>query len=152
MSAYPPPPSGRRRRNEMRKVHDAEILGPDNGENQDSGHGRGRQCFFGGSGPEGSWHGPGAVFTTVFNYPGSGQNACTGPAISFTLFLICLFGYGFLAGLGFVFFLTLGSLIGSWRGMRQLMAGQETNPWLWRVGNWAVSFFLTVWLAGGMGR
>ena len=150
MAANTPPPPGGSRRDDMRRVHDVEILGPDNG-GRNSGRYGARQDMFGGTGPEGSWHGPDTVFKTVFNYRG-GQNACAGPAISFTLFLICLFGYGFLAGLGFVFFLTVGSVLGSWRTMRQLMAGEAPNPWLWRLGTWAVSFFLTVWLAGGMAR
>lgn len=151
MSCSSGPPPGAGRKHDARKVHEAEILGPESAGTGRDGH-RGQQYdgFYAGTGPEGAWHGPNAIFTNVFTSYGPGQTACMAPAISLFLFLICLFRYGFLAGLGFVFFLGIGSAMGSWRNMRLLMYGRQYNPWAWRVGNWAVSFFLTVWLAGGL--
>lgn len=77
------------------------------------------------------------------------QNACLAPCISFALFLVCLVQFGVLAGIGFVFFHILGSVVGSLREMRELMQGRKPNPWAWRIGNWFVSFLLVAWLSGG---
>jgi hypothetical protein len=77
------------------------------------------------------------------------SNACLAPCITFAIFLVCLAQFGFLAGLGFVFFHTIGSLAGTLRQMRLMTAGVMPNPWLWRMGNWILSFLVTLWLAGG---
>ncbi|MDD4702214.1 MAG: hypothetical protein PHI96_08340 [Desulfovibrio sp.] len=77
------------------------------------------------------------------------SNACLAPCITFAIFLVCLAQLGFLAGLGFVFFHTIGSITGTVRQMRLMTRGVMPNLWLWRMGNWILSFFLTAWLAGG---
>lgn len=76
------------------------------------------------------------------------SNACLAPCITFAIFLVCLAQFGFLAGLGFVFFHTIGSVAGTLRQMRLMTTGVMPNPWLWRMGNWVLSFLLTAWLAG----
>lgn len=80
--------------------------------------------------------------------PGN-SNACLAPCVTFAIFLVCLAQLGFLAGLGFVFFHTIGSIVGTLRQMRLMTTGVMPNPWFWRMGNWILSFLLTAWLAGG---
>lgn len=80
---------------------------------------------------------------------GTDQNGCMAPAITFALFMVCLAQFGFLAGIGFMFFHVVGAVMGVFRDLRQLSAGRVPNPWFWRIGNWTVSFLLTAWLAGG---
>ena len=88
-------------------------------------------------------------FARLWSFGREDGNACLAPCITFTLFLVCLAQFGFLAGLGFVFFHTVGAVLGALSEVRRLAAGRVSNPWLWRLGNWAVSFLITVWLAGG---
>lgn len=80
---------------------------------------------------------------------GTDQNGCMAPAITFALFMVCLAQFGFLAGIGFVFFHVIGAVMGVFRDLRLFSTGRVPNPWFWRIGNWAVSFLLTAWLAGG---
>lgn len=79
---------------------------------------------------------------------GGDQSGCLAPCVTFALFMVCLAQFGFLAGIGFVVFHTIGSVLGVLRDLRQFSAGRVPNPWPWRLGNWAVSFLLTAWLAG----
>ncbi|WP_374290229.1 hypothetical protein [Desulfovibrio desulfuricans] len=76
------------------------------------------------------------------------QTGCLPPCITFALFMVCLAQFGFLAGIGFVFFHTIGSVMGVLRDVRQFSIGRQPNPWIWRLGNWGLSFLLTAWLAG----
>ncbi len=79
---------------------------------------------------------------------GNDQNGCMAPAITFAIFMVCLAQFGFLAGIGFVFFHIIGAALGVVRDLRQFSTGRLPNPWPWRIGNWAVSFLLTAWFAG----
>ena len=76
------------------------------------------------------------------------QTGCLPPCITFALFMVCLAQFGFLAGIGFVFFHTIGSAMGVLRDVRQFSTGRLPNPWAWRLCNWGLSFLLTAWLAG----
>lgn len=76
------------------------------------------------------------------------QWGCLPPCVTFALFLVCLAQFGFFAGIGFVFFHTIGAVMGVVRDLRLFSTGRVPNPWLWRAGNWAVSFFLTAWISG----
>ena len=155
---------------EQRRVIDAEVVfmsdrQQNQEQHQDTTYGRnGRQ---GGSEGYGQTDGRGRFYQRTFggrNFGGfqsgsplgqiwitgrDSSNACLAPCITFAIFLVCLAQFGFLAGLGFVFFHTIGSIAGTLRQMRLMTAGVMPNPWLWRMGNWILSFLVTVWLAGG---
>lgn len=150
-----------------RRVLDAEVLGPEDPPGRESATGRpgagrsdgrregtawrqgdtggGRFYRMGGTFSDRA----GAGFGRVWMATGADGNACLVPCITFALFLVCLSQFGLLAGIGFAFFHLVGGIAGSIRSMRLLMAGRQANPWTWRLGNWFVSFLLTVWLAGG---
>lgn len=138
------------------RVVDAEVLAPGREQSQDRdrrqggnahygfGHDAFRNASYGeplGMGGEG--------FGRIWSVRRTEQNACLAPCVTFALFLVCLAQFGLLAGIGFVVFHTLGSLLGVLRHMRGFAEGRIHNPWPWRLGNWFVSFLLTVWLAGG---
>lgn len=91
-------------------------------------------------------------FEPVFAYSSFDSRGCAAPTITLILFFILLGQYGLLAALGFGVFYTCGAILGTLRMTRSLVLGQPLNPWLWRTGNWLVSFFLTVWLAGGFAQ
>ena len=76
------------------------------------------------------------------------QLGCLPPCVTFALFLVCLAQFGFFAGIGFVFFHIIGAVLGVVRDLRLFSTGRVPNPWVWRAGNWAVSFFLTAWISG----
>lgn len=97
----------------------------------------------------GTFSSGGAGFGRVWTATGASGTSCLAPCITFALFFVCLSQFGLLAGLGFAVFHLVGSIAGSIRSMRLLVEGREVNPWSWRLGNWFVSFMLTVWLAGG---
>lgn len=154
------------------RVLDAEVLGP---EDEDGASGRGpaggRGGGAGAQGPGGSRAGHwgaagntgdgrfyrmgatfgsgGGGFGRVWTASGANGAGCLSPCITFALFFVCLSQFGVLAALGFAIFHLVGSIAGSIRSMRLLVEGRRTNPWTWRLGNWFVSFMLTVWLAGG---
>ena len=158
------------------QVFDAEVLGPEDGDGAfgrgsmgDSGGAQRGAAGNGASGP-GAWGGQGgsvgsggarfyrmrgtfdngrAGFGRVWTATGVSGTSCLTPCITFALFFVCLSQFGLLAGLGFAIFHLVGSIVGSIRSMRLLVEGREANPWSWRLGNWFVSFMLTVWLAGG---
>lgn len=106
----------------------------------------------GGNGGHGGYGAPGfgGGFERIRTITGGDGNACLAPCITLALFLVCLSQFGLLAAIGFLVFHTIGGIAGSLRSMRLLMAGRLVNPWAWRLGNWFVSFMLTLWLAGGL--
>lgn len=75
---------------------------------------------------------------TQFQSPGH-QGMMPASTVTLILFFICLFQWGFLAALGFIFFYAMGAILGSVYTMRQVMQGRVPNPWFWRLGNWFVS-------------
>lgn len=79
---------------------------------------------------------------------GNDQAGCLAASVTFALFMVCLAQFGFLAGIGFIFFHIIGAVMGVLRDLRQFSTGRLPNPWTWRIGNWAVSFLLTAWFAG----
>lgn len=119
-----------------RKVLDAEIVGQEN-------PGRKRQEW------EQARFAGEQKFNGVWTFSPLDRNGCLGPAITFTLFVICIAQFGILAGIGFAVFYIIGAILGSLRFTRMLMEGRPCNPWGWRVGNWTISLLLTIWLAGG---
>ena len=148
------------RRNDGGQVLDVEVLGQGDkagagaGGNQDSrqvgGNGWSEQAS---SGPRvyrvSASYSNGRGFGRVWTSGGVNGNGCLAPCITFAIFLVCLSQFGLLAGIGFAVFHAIGGIAGSIRSMRLLVEGQETNPWHWRLGNWFISFMLTMWLAGG---
>ena len=79
---------------------------------------------------------------------GNDQAGCLAASVTFALFMVCLAQFGFLAGIGFIFFHIIGAVMGVMRDLRQFSTGRLPNPWTWRIGNWTVSFLLTAWFAG----
>ncbi len=71
------------------------------------------------------------------------------PAVTLFLLFVVLFRFGFLAGLGFLFFYAVGAAFSTVQLVRRMAEGKSVNPWPWRVGNWALSFLLAGWLSGG---
>lgn len=145
-----------------RRVLDAEVLGPEDASGREGAAGRSDACRDGNarhqegtaggrfSSMGGAFGGrAGAGFGRVWTATGADGNTCLAPCITFALFLVCLSQFGLLAGIGFAVFHLAGAIAGSIRSMRLLMEGRRANPWTWRLGNWFVSFMLTVWLAGG---
>lgn len=118
-------------------VHEAEIV--DNEPQKTHQSESGRNFHYQNIGP------------TFVGYP-LNLGGCFPMIITFMLFIICLAQFGALAGIGFLVFHIIGSILGSLRGARIMMLGYLWNPWMWRIGNWCVSFLLTVWLAGGFNQ
>lgn len=115
------------------------------------GHGSGREQFRGRFFYRGTFGQPGGMGGINFGrvwMGGNEQNGCLAPCITFALFMVCLAQFGFLAGIGFIFFHIVGAIMGVMRDLRQFSAGRLPNPWPWRIGNWAISFLLTAWFAG----
>lgn len=84
--------------------------------------------------------------------PLNNLDGCWPAVVTFALFFVCLGQYGVLAGIGFLVFHIIGSIMGSLRAARYLALGIPWNPLPWRIGNWCVSFILTAWLAGGFSQ
>lgn len=120
--------------NERARVVDAEIVdGPDNGR---ANPGR---AFYG--------YGNGINRLRINSY--YSDSGCLAALVTFFVFCACLGQFGLLAAIGFFFFHTIGSIMGTFRASSRLVAGLPWSPWPWRCGNWLVSFLLTAWLAGG---
>ena len=90
----------------------------------------------------------GLNFGRVWTSGAQDQLGCLPPCVTFALFLVCLAQFGFFAGIGFIFFHIIGAVLGVVRDLRLFSTGRVPNPWIWRTGNWAVSFFLTAWISG----
>lgn len=107
---------------------------------------------YGTRGPGSGSREEGTRVTWIYGWPGAcvDCNGCIAPAITLVIFFACWSQYGFLAALGFIFFHVVFGIAGSVQASRNLMAGRPFNPWLWRLGNWFLSFIITVWLAGGL--
>ncbi len=85
--------------------------------------------------------------TGVWTYVPADSGGCLAASITFALFLVCLGQFGLLAAIGFFFFHSIGSIIGSVHTARSLIAGIPVNPWTWRTGNWIISLLITIMLA-----
>ncbi len=120
-------------------VLDVEIIEPDGMGGDNRHYGRCYSRFAGSRGDFGGYWTSGVI----------DSGGCMAPAITFALFFICLGHFGLLAAIGFFVFHVIGSILGGVWQARRLMEGAVYNPWAWRVANWAVSFMLTMWLAGG---
>lgn len=90
------------------------------------------------------------AYSRAFTLAPIDNGGCLASFVTVMLFLICLGQYGLLAAIGFFVFHLIGSILGSVHSARQLVRGLPYNVWSWRVGNWIVSFLVTVWLAGGL--
>lgn len=123
--------------------NEPEVLEPEIIQPEDARYGgRGQKTTF-----RAYYVGPaGGNFWTVGNLYSGG---CLGPAITFGLFLLALAQYGLLAAIGFMVFYAIGSALGIVYQAKKLVLGIATNPWGWRIWTWAISFLLTIWLAGG---
>lgn len=78
------------------------------------------------------------------------NTGCAAALVTLVLFIFSLSQWGLLAGIGFAVFHTIGNVIASVYSARRLMRGLAYNIWSLRITNWAASFFLTAWLAGGL--
>lgn len=92
----------------------------------------------------------GFAYGRTFTMAPIDNGGCLSSFITVMLFLICLGQYGLLAAIGFFVFHLIGSILGSVHSARQLIRGLPYSVWSWRVGNWIISFLVTVWLAGGL--
>ncbi len=94
--------------------------------------------------------GPQGPRLTYFSMMGPGapghQGMSLASAITLGIFAACLVQWGFLAGLGFLFFHFLASAAGVYHNFRMVLEGRVPNPWLWRAGSWAFSLLLVSWL------
>lgn len=127
---------------------DASDLFGGNAHNSQDGQQRfqGRFFYRGSFGQSGNLGG--FNFGRVWTGGGQDQFGCLPPCVTFALFLVCLAQFGFFAGIGFIFFHIIGAILGVVRDLRLFSTGRVPNPWIWRAGNWAVSFFLTAWISG----
>ena len=66
--------------------------------------------------------------------------------VTFFLLFFCLFRWGFLAGLGFCFFMAIGTGIGIWHNMRCVLEGHKPEPWIARIATWTISMTLVACL------
>lgn len=82
---------------------------------------------------------------STFNNPG-----CLTGSITFSLFLILLFQYGLLAGIGFFVFHIIGSVIIAIQASRSLMLGRPFSPMPARIINWIACYLLVTWLSKGI--
>ena len=51
-----------------------------------------------------------------------------------------------LAGLGFCFFMAIGTGIGIWHNMRCVLEGHKPEPWIARIATWTISMTLVACL------
>ncbi len=72
--------------------------------------------------------------------------APTGSFITLVLFFTCLFQWGFLAALGFIFFYIICAGIGFYYNLRRMVSGYAPTPWLTRIVSWIVCLGLVSWL------
>jgi hypothetical protein len=75
------------------------------------------------------------------------QQSCLPFFITFGLMLACGAQWGALAAIGFLFFYTIGSVVGLLFTMGKVLNGNSVNPWLLRCCNWVAASLLTQWLA-----
>lgn len=124
---------------EKPRVLDVEIIEPD-------GKGGKKTWYYHSRSSDGASQ---TAYSGYFSSLPMGGAGCLAPFVTACLFFFCLGNYGLLAGIGFFVFHVIGAIMGSIQQARQLMLGLPASPWPWRVGNWIISFLLTVWLAGG---
>lgn len=133
-------------KNDGEKVYDAEVIHEEYRHEERTTSGAGSQ------GPRG-FHASSWSWTSMRGGMGGlgGFDAASryAPAITAFLLIVVLVRFGFLAGLGFLFFYVIGAAFGTVQLIRRMAEGKAVYPWLWRIGNWAVSFVLAGWLSGG---
>ncbi|MDO5537632.1 MAG: hypothetical protein Q4F72_08900 [Desulfovibrionaceae bacterium] len=101
---------------------------------------------------ESSWtgSGQGGPRVTYFSMVGPSSPGHQGMPVAtiITLGLIfgCLFQWGFLAALGFVFFYIICSAVGIYCNLQTVLRGRVPNPWISRLCAWGVSLMLVSWL------
>lgn len=66
--------------------------------------------------------------------------------VTLILFLFCLFQWGFLAALGFIFFYIVGYCISVYFTFKNILEGKMPNIWLYRAAIWGISLLLVSWL------
>lgn len=124
---------------EDRRVIEAEIV--DSADSQEGWKGQGNYTT--GQARGRTYMGRTLTFAPIDN------TGCLAALVTVTVFMACLFQWGLLAGIGFLFFHTIGSIFSSLHTARQLVRGLPYNIWSLRICNWIISFFITAWLAGG---
>lgn len=142
MAEHFPQNTTNRDNNEKEKVYEAEVIHEEYHREGSASYGNNRQDrgFQGRTWSWSSMSGGLGGFDTASRYA---------PAVTFFLLVVVLFRFGFLAGLGFLFFYALGAAFSTVQLVRRIAEGRTANPWPWRIGNWAVSFLLAGWLSGG---
>lgn len=114
-----------------RRVHEPEILNPEQGWQGNSS--QGRQDY---------WQGSARIYTLRNN------DGCLALAITLALFIVCASSFGFLAAIAFIFFHIIIALVGSVVATRRMLGGLFFNVWQWRICNWVISFLLVYWFSG----
>ncbi len=75
------------------------------------------------------------------------RNSCLPSIVSLILFIMVFFEYGFLAAIGFGFFLVLGKSISMLILMKNILNGKFVPPILLDCAVWIISFYLVSWLS-----
>lgn len=138
-----PRPTGHGDGNDKEKVYDAEVIHEEYHYNDATSSGGRRNGGDGFRATSWSWT---SMRGGLGGFDAASRYA---PAVTIFLLFVVLFRFGFLAGLGFLFFYAIGAAVGTVQLVRRMAEGKSVNPWLWRIGNWAVAFLLAGWLSGG---
>lgn len=119
---------------EPRHVRHTEVLTPEEYRSGRRSTGNARQNV-----------GPTASGPFLWTY--TSASGCAPAAVSLVIFFVLWAQYSLLAGLGFAVIHLLGNALGVYLQARKLVLGLPFNLWGWRVLNWLVSIFITMWLA-----
>ena len=128
------------------KVYDAEVIHEEYRHEERTSYGNGSQEQRGFHGTTWSWTSMRGGMGGMGGFDAASRYA---PAITVFLLIVVLVRFGFLAGLGFLFFYAIGAAFGTLQLIRRIAEGKAASPWLWRIANWTISFLLAGWLSGG---
>lgn len=133
-------------KNDKEKVYDAEVIHEEYRHEERTSSASGSQSRRGFHGTSWSWTSMRGGMGGLGGFDAASRYA---PAITAFLLIVVLVRFGFLAGLGFLFFYVISAAFGTVQLIRRMAEGKAVYPWIWRIGNWAVSFLLAGWLSGG---
>lgn len=75
------------------------------------------------------------------------ENGCFSILITLALAISCAIQFGVLAGIGFLVFSGIGSILTFFLGVKRMMTNKTFNPWFARIISWACAYLLIIWLA-----
>ena len=88
------------------------------------------------------------IIYTNFSRSMSGSSGCMPVSVTLFLALIAFLAYGFLAGLGFLFFSAVGLGLTFFVFIKRIFSGKSSNFLLMAILTWAVSWLLVAWMSG----